>query len=228
MTIPVNPATRRVVDKAMLITRITSRFTDRMRTILIYPSLAPMQERLIRMSGQDAALPCATIEGLYQDHHQWLRAWLRRRLGNAADAADLAHDTFERLLNVRGAFVGATEPRAYLTTTAKRLLVDRLRRAALEQAYLQELAALAHTLCSYPSPDQILAAVDALDEITRALAGLPSKAQEAFLRHYLDDQPQAVIAADLGVSKRMVQKYLAQAIFLCRQECPALTAHPCA
>lgn len=38
------------------------------------------------------------IEVLYSDHHGWLQDWLRRRLGNAFDAADLAHDTFLRVL----------------------------------------------------------------------------------------------------------------------------------
>lgn len=39
-----------------------------------------------------------SIEGLYTDHYGWLKAWLRRRLDNSFDAADLAHDTFFRLL----------------------------------------------------------------------------------------------------------------------------------
>ncbi|MGV8294512.1 sigma factor, partial [Pseudomonas aeruginosa] len=38
------------------------------------------------------------IEVLYGDHHGWLRGWLRKRLGNAFDAADLAHDTYVRIL----------------------------------------------------------------------------------------------------------------------------------
>ncbi|MDD3484875.1 sigma factor, partial [Azovibrio restrictus] len=33
---------------------------------------------------------------LYRDHHGWLQGWLRRRLGNAHEAADLAQDTFLR------------------------------------------------------------------------------------------------------------------------------------
>ena len=28
-----------------------------------------------------------TVDALYSDHHEWLRNWLRRRLGNAIDAA---------------------------------------------------------------------------------------------------------------------------------------------
>ena len=35
---------------------------------------------------------------LYRDHHGWLRGWLLRRLNVPAEAADLAQDTFLRLL----------------------------------------------------------------------------------------------------------------------------------
>lgn len=39
-----------------------------------------------------------SLSALYRDHHGWLAGWLRRRLGSAHDAADLSHDTYERLM----------------------------------------------------------------------------------------------------------------------------------
>ncbi|MGK9563787.1 sigma factor, partial [Salmonella enterica subsp. enterica] len=39
-----------------------------------------------------------TLSRLYRDHRSWLESWLRRRLGNAWDAADLSQDTFVRVL----------------------------------------------------------------------------------------------------------------------------------
>ena len=39
--------------------------------------------------------PEFAVQALYSSHHGWLNAWLRARLGNAADAADLAN-TVER------------------------------------------------------------------------------------------------------------------------------------
>ena len=51
------------------------------------------------MSVQESTLPRQGIEGLYAEHHGWLRGWLRGRLGNAFDAADLAHDTYLRILS---------------------------------------------------------------------------------------------------------------------------------
>jgi len=43
---------------------------------------------------------------LYTDHQGWLQAWLRKKLGNAHQAADLAHDTFV-CLQAQGAGAGA-------------------------------------------------------------------------------------------------------------------------
>ncbi|WP_313062038.1 sigma factor, partial [Pseudomonas rhodesiae] len=42
---------------------------------------------------------------LYRDHHGWLQGWLRKRLGDREHAADVAQDTFLRLL-VSGRFPG--------------------------------------------------------------------------------------------------------------------------
>lgn len=58
------------------------------------------------------------VQTLYSDHHGWLHNWLRGKLGNAADAADLAHDTFIRLLQRREQ-LQLNAPRAFLRTVAR-------------------------------------------------------------------------------------------------------------
>lgn len=158
---------------------------------------------------------------LYRDHHSWLFSWLRRRLGCSHHAADLAHDTFERLLASRDALLGQRltlqEPRAYLTTTAKRLLIDRARREVLERSYLAELELIAQDLPHYPSPEQLLTAMQALEQICLVLEGVSAKARAAFLLHYLEGQTHAYVATELGVSTKMVQKYLVQVLLHCHQ-----------
>ncbi|MCP6237237.1 RNA polymerase subunit sigma, partial [Klebsiella pneumoniae] len=74
------------------------------------------------------------------DHHGWLSNWLRRRLGCPQNAADLAQDTFLRLLTAREQPV-ILEPRAFLTTIARRVLANHFRRQEIERAYLEALAA---------------------------------------------------------------------------------------
>ncbi|NER60892.1 RNA polymerase subunit sigma, partial [Pseudomonas sp. MAFF212428] len=81
----------------------------------------------------------AALHALYSEHNGWLKNWLRARLGNASDAADLAQDTFIRVLTARNAQT-IREPRSYLGAIAHALMVDKFRRKALEQAYLAALA----------------------------------------------------------------------------------------
>lgn len=166
------------------------------------------------MSAADLSLREA-VQTLYSHHHGWLYGWLRRKLGCPHRAADVAHDTFERVLAARDALCGVEQPRAWLTTTASRLIIDEARRERLRQAYLAELALLMDAHEGHPSPEQILTALQALEQLSAVLEAVSPKAREAFVRHYLDGETIATVAAGLGVSTRMVGKYLAQVLVRC-------------
>ena len=114
-----------------------------------------MSDAVTVMPGESAPWQ-SQVHALYGAHHGWLFAWLRRKLGSADNAADLAQDTFLRIIGSRDALLGMREPRAFLTTTAQRLIVDQARRHALEEAYLRELALATGHLEGAPSPEQIL------------------------------------------------------------------------
>lgn len=152
---------------------------------------------------------------LYASHHGWLFGWLRRKLGCPQHAADVAQDTFLRILGSRDALHSICEPRAWLTTTANRLMIDQARRRSIEQTWLAELAAAADPQTGFPSPEETLIAVQALDQIALALSQAPPKAGEAFLLHYLDGLTHAEIALRLDVSTRMVRKYLVRCLTAC-------------
>jgi RNA polymerase sigma factor (sigma-70 family) len=149
---------------------------------------------------------------LYEDHHGWLQGWLRRRLGNAADAADLAHDAFLRLI-VKPAPQGLASPleaRAYLRTMAQGMCVDLWRRRQVEQAWLEALAARPEPY--EPSPEYRSIIVETLMEIGEWIGQLPDKVGRAFVLAQIHGVPTREIAAELAVSERMAQKYLARAM----------------
>lgn len=50
------------------------------------------------------------ITELYSEHHSWLFTWLRRKLGCTHNAADVAQDTFARILHTRESVTGIREP----------------------------------------------------------------------------------------------------------------------
>lgn len=152
------------------------------------------------------------FESLYSRHHGWLYGWLWRKLGSRDDAADLAQDTFLRLLNGKSGGLLA-EPRAYLSTIANGLLINHWRRLALERAYLAALAARPEM--TSPSPEERALVLETLFQIDAMLDKLASKPRQAFLLAQLDGLTYAQIAAQLGVSERMVKKYMAQAMLQC-------------
>ncbi len=96
------------------------------------------------------------FEHLYGNHHNWLLAWVNWRLGNAADAADLAHDAFVRLLTRPCHFENSQQARAYLRKMANGMCVDLWRRRSLEQAWLEVLAAQPKHLARSPAPSQLI------------------------------------------------------------------------
>lgn len=154
----------------------------------------------------------SSIEMLYCDHHSWLRGWLSKKLGNGHQAADLAQDTFVRLLAKEDTPV-LQEPRAFLTTVAKRVLANHWRREQLEQAYLEALANVPEAYAISPEDQAIL--LESLVEIDRLLNGLPTIVKRAFLLTQLDGLNHAEVATELSISVTTVKRYLAKAAQQC-------------
>lgn len=152
---------------------------------------------------------------LFREHHGWLSAWLRKKTGCPHHAADLAQEAFTRILCLADP-ASLQQPRAFMVTTATRLIIDEERRRKLERAYLEALAQMRDSRqeCA-DSPEQIMLAVEALNAIAAMLEGLAEKPRRAFLMHRLDGAAHADIAAALNVSASMVKQYLATATLHC-------------
>lgn len=163
------------------------------------------------MSAVDSTVQHA-MHALYSDHHGWLHGWLRKKVGCGFDAADLAHDTFLRVLT-SPRLDEIREPRAFLTTVAHGVMVNFLRRRDLERAYLEALVDQPEAVA--PSPEERAIIVETLLEIDIMLKGLGPKVRQAFLLSQLQGLRYAEIAERLGVSVSMIKKYMLQAITHC-------------
>ncbi len=157
-------------------------------------------------------MPHAQLDALYREHNGWLRGWLRQRLNNSADAADLAQDTFVRVLLARSA-EGLREPRHYLATVARGLVIDLYRRRSLEQAYLEVLATQPERHA--PSAEVRAEILDSLLAIDRLLDGLGARTRAIFLAVQLDGLSYEKAAERAGVSVTTVRKHLARALMHC-------------
>src|SRR5690606_21109663 len=124
-----------------------------------------------------------SLHALYSEHNGWLKGWLRARLGNASDAADLAQDTFVRVLAARNV-EAIREPRTYLSAIARALMIDKFRRQAIEQAYLDALALRPEPLDI--APETRLLILETLTAVDAMLDGLGERTRRIFLAVQLE------------------------------------------
>ncbi|MDP9994465.1 RNA polymerase sigma-70 factor (ECF subfamily) [Variovorax boronicumulans] len=161
-----------------------------------------------------AAFPSASpIETLYSDHHGWLLGWLRRRLGDACDAADLAHDTFVRLMVSSRTTNLGDEPRAFLTHVAKGLVADHWRRREVERAYLEAVAHLPEP--EAPSPEAGMLIIESLLRIEAMLVTLPARTRQVFLLAQFDELTLQQISERMAMPVITVRRHIHKALVAC-------------
>jgi RNA polymerase sigma-70 factor (ECF subfamily) len=153
------------------------------------------------------------LHAFFAGHHGWLLGALRRRLRNQGDAEDITSETFLQVVDSRINLGGVEEPRAFLTTIAKRVLFHFRRRQALERDYMARLALLPAALA--PSTEEQALVIEAIAQIDRVLHGLPAPVKEAFLCSQLEDMPHEAIAQRLGLSTRTVARHITRALTHC-------------
>lgn len=152
------------------------------------------------------------LHQLFGDHHGWLLGRLRARLGCVEDAADMAAETFAQVVAAPDP-QAIREPRALLTTIAKRLVFASWRRRDLERAYLDALAQQPYAY--EPSAQEQAQALQALSALDTLLEGLSPIGRSAFLYSQLEGLTYAEIGVRLGISAPRVHQYVVKALGLC-------------
>lgn len=149
---------------------------------------------------------------LYQNHYSWIYTWLYKKLNNSSDAADLAQDTFVRVM-AKAYQVELEYPRAYLTKVATGLAINWINRKKIEHAYLQVLSEQPELTQSSPEKDVLI--VEALTEVIQLLAELPEIVRMTFLSVQLEELKHHEIAEKLGISVSTVKRYIQRAYIHC-------------
>ena len=153
------------------------------------------------------------MHALYRSHHGWLYKWLSYKLGNAADAADLAHDTFIRVIVYRQKHRLSKEPRAFLVCIAKGLVIDHWRRQEIKRAYHDAIAHLPEP--DVPSPETRLSILEALFQIDEILRRMSARTREIFLLAQLDGLTYGEIAERTGTPLVTIKRHMRKAFIAC-------------
>lgn len=132
------------------------------------------------------------VNDAWERHETELRGFLRRRARSESEAEDLLQEVFLRALRQKNGLCGIDNPRAWLYTTARNLLIDRLRLAKDQVPLPDDLAA---------EPAEGPPPVDGLSQcLPRALAELSAQDREAITLCDIEGITQQDFARRIGLS----------------------------
>lgn len=144
----------------------------------------------------------------FRASYRELLRYLALRTGNADEARDLAHDTWLRVADMaregrEPALRSEGEARAYLFTMARNLVIDQRRRDGVAQRHAEQ-----QNPDEAGVPDAAEAAMygQAVAAVEAALASLPERARQVFLRHRVHGEDQGALARQYGISRNMVER----------------------
>lgn len=141
------------------------------------------------------------------------RKRLARRLGSDDLARELLHETYLRLDCPDGPS-SIRHPEPYLFRTALNIAAD-WHRAEGRKATIQEIEAAIELVDETARPEESAAARLDLAALERAIQELPPRRRTIFLSARVDEQPIQAIADSLGISRRLVELELKQALIHC-------------
>lgn len=150
-------------------------------------------------------------------HYRDLLAFCRRKTRDRHLAADLAQESFARVLALEQAGRLILDPGALLRQVALNAKIDWDRRAAVRQH--EDLAALEEATQplapAHTRPDEACATAQHMRAYAQVIADLPPRCREAFSLYAFDGLPNKDIAARMGVSLSMVNQYVARGKLAC-------------
>jgi RNA polymerase sigma factor (sigma-70 family) len=157
-----------------------------------------------------------TLLEIYRQRRIGLERFVRRMLGNADEAADVAQEAF---LRVYAAELGHQTPisEALLYTAARNLALTELRkrtsRATDSMADMSELSIEA----SGSDPEAIASNRQMIAAVELAMTRMPPRCLEVFRMRKIDDLSHADISKRLGISTKSVERHITHALQICHE-----------
>jgi RNA polymerase sigma factor (sigma-70 family) len=159
-------------------------------------------------------LTYSDLQSVFMEARPDLERMLRRRLGSSPAAADLTQDLYLRLGSITAPLPDRNQARAYLFRMAVNLVTDHMRVEGRRAELLSGAVVLFDTVCDGPERDALTR--DQMRQVEEALSELPPRCREVLYMSRMEGKTHAEIAAELGVSRSLVEKYAVRALLHCR------------
>ena len=149
-------------------------------------------------------------------HEAALMRYLNRVWPNRDEVQDLRQEIYIRVYTA-AATTPPYAPKAFLFTTARNLVIKRLRRnKVIFIGAGVELDAL-NVLVDEASPERDLAGLQELTQLARAFDRLPDRCRSVMWMRKVQQLPQKDVARRLGVQEKAVEKQVARGMRLLAQ-----------
>jgi RNA polymerase sigma factor (sigma-70 family) len=156
----------------------------------------------------------AQVASIFREHNRTLIGFLVSRLHNEQEAMEIAQEAYVKVLQLEPRHGAVSYLRSYLFRTAENLAVDRMRQRRT-RVRIDQLESVDGWFDEAPSERAAVAGQE-LALLRCAVAELPDRCREAFKLHKLEDRSFQEVATLMGVSERMVRKFIGRALIYVR------------
>lgn len=170
------------------------------------------------------AIPCAagserlSVEQAFRRYHGGLMNFLRQRMRSEEDAADVAQETYARLVQSYRHDLLPETAAALIFRIAVNVANDSFRRRKSHHATDHCSADLVPLPSGEPSQERRLHAQQQLERLYAAIESLPPRCQQVFLLNRVDRMTYPQIARHCGISTSMVEKHITKALATLREK----------
>ena len=146
-------------------------------------------------------------------HEEALTRYLRRCWPHRDDIHDLRQEVYVRVYEAAGKALPAS-PKSFLFTSTRNLITDRLRRGRVVSIETMGDLEPLHVLVDEVSPERRFDGRQALRRLSEAFDRLPDRCRQVLWLRRVEELPQKVVASQLGISEKTVEKHVANGIRL--------------
>ncbi|MDR5777603.1 sigma-70 family RNA polymerase sigma factor [Caballeronia sp. LZ002] len=155
---------------------------------------------------------------MVERYYRELVRFLSHRVRDIDTAADIAQESYARVLALHASGTSITDPRGLLYRTARNLVIDTFRRAQVRTQHLSEFDDDEPAAHASIQPEHAFESAQRTKVLIAAIESLPPRCREAFVLHRFDGLSHSQIAESMGISRNMVEKHIIRGVLACRRE----------
>lgn len=169
--------------------------------------------------GGEGASEAQTFEEFFSGNRRALASYLRRRMASDADVQEVVQESYARILSYG---YGCSRPpqvwKALLYRIATNLVFSRGRMDKSHNVAGHSSVDDVELASEEPSQERIVAARQELEIVRRSILAMTPKCRKVFLLSRTHRKTYPEIAEICGISVKMVEKYISQALATLRKE----------